>query len=102
MLQYSYLIVVFPFQDYSFYLIEVFLGIFYSLFTTFLFYLQAYASYMKGNLLFEQDQNWETALKNFKNARFIHVSITLDIDIIAAFFFFFFSIKRAPMSLHDN
>ncbi|XP_044503574.1 signal recognition particle subunit SRP68-like [Mangifera indica] len=33
---------------------------------------EAYASYMKGNLLFEQDQNWDTALKNFKNARAVY------------------------------
>lgn len=32
--------------------------------------LQAYAAYMKGNLLFEQDQNWEVALKSFKSARY--------------------------------
>lgn len=31
--------------------------------------MQAYASFMKGNLLFEQDQNWDTALKSFKSAR---------------------------------
>ena len=30
---------------------------------------QAYASYMKGSLLFEQDQNWDVALMNFKSAR---------------------------------
>lgn len=36
-----------------------------------IFHLQAYASYMKGTLLFEQDKNWETALVNFKNARYI-------------------------------
>ncbi|KAI3671465.1 hypothetical protein L1987_87203 [Smallanthus sonchifolius] len=30
---------------------------------------EAYASYMKGNLLFEQDQNWDIALKSFKSAR---------------------------------
>ncbi|KAF5743652.1 Signal recognition particle-related / SRP-related isoform 3 [Tripterygium wilfordii] len=34
--------------------------------------LQAYASYMRGNLLFEQDQNWETALMNFKSARAVY------------------------------
>ncbi|XP_010249222.1 PREDICTED: signal recognition particle subunit SRP68 [Nelumbo nucifera] len=33
---------------------------------------EAYASYMKGNLLFEQDQNWDTALMNFKNARAVY------------------------------
>ncbi|KAK1319784.1 hypothetical protein QJS10_CPB04g00547 [Acorus calamus] len=33
---------------------------------------EAYASYMKGTLLFEQDQNWETALMNFKNARAVY------------------------------
>ncbi|KAI7752335.1 hypothetical protein M8C21_014822 [Ambrosia artemisiifolia] len=30
---------------------------------------EAYASFMKGNLLFEQDQNWDIALKSFKSAR---------------------------------
>ncbi|KAL9991644.1 putative signal recognition particle subunit SRP68, SRP68 domain superfamily [Helianthus debilis subsp. tardiflorus] len=30
---------------------------------------EAYASFMKGNLLFEQDQNWDVALKSFKSAR---------------------------------
>ncbi|KAK9282598.1 hypothetical protein L1049_010815 [Liquidambar formosana] len=34
--------------------------------------LQAYASYMKGNLLFEQDQNWDIALMNFKSARAVY------------------------------
>ncbi|KAM3708890.1 hypothetical protein ACJW31_02G130600 [Castanea mollissima] len=33
---------------------------------------KAYASYMKGNLLFEQDQNWDTALMNFKSARAVY------------------------------
>ncbi|CAM8909650.1 unnamed protein product [Rhodiola kirilowii] len=33
---------------------------------------EAYASYMKGNLLFEQDKNWETALANFRNARAVY------------------------------
>nr|CAD1839978.1 unnamed protein product [Ananas comosus var. bracteatus] len=33
---------------------------------------EAYASYMRGTLLFEQDQNWETALVNFKNARAVY------------------------------
>ncbi|KAK9292431.1 hypothetical protein L1049_020401 [Liquidambar formosana] len=28
-----------------------------------------YASYMKGNLLFEQDQNWDTALMNFQECQ---------------------------------
>ncbi|KAG5041379.1 hypothetical protein JHK85_013855 [Glycine max] len=32
---------------------------------------EAYESYMKGSLLFEQDQNWDVALKNFKSARYI-------------------------------
>ncbi|XP_028073203.1 signal recognition particle subunit SRP68-like [Camellia sinensis] len=32
----------------------------------------AYASYMRGNLLFEQDQNWDIALKSFKNARAVY------------------------------
>ncbi|GLT37421.1 hypothetical protein SLA2020_117390 [Shorea laevis] len=33
---------------------------------------EAYASYMKGNLLFEQDQNWDTALMHFKSARDVY------------------------------
>ncbi|XP_072979213.1 uncharacterized protein [Typha angustifolia] len=33
---------------------------------------EAYASYMKGTLLFEQDQNWGMALMNFKNARAVY------------------------------
>ncbi|GAV92389.1 hypothetical protein CFOL_v3_35768, partial [Cephalotus follicularis] len=33
---------------------------------------EAYASYMKGNLLFEQDQNWDTALMHFKSARAVY------------------------------
>ncbi|PPD73878.1 hypothetical protein GOBAR_DD29199 [Gossypium barbadense] len=33
---------------------------------------EAYASYMKGNLLFEQDRNWDTALRNFKSARSVY------------------------------
>lgn len=33
---------------------------------------EAYASYMKGNLLFEQDKNWDTALMNFKSARAVY------------------------------
>ncbi|XP_078179761.1 signal recognition particle-related / SRP-like protein [Carex rostrata] len=33
---------------------------------------EAYASYMKGTLLFEQDKNWQTALVNFKNARAVY------------------------------
>ncbi|GLT83884.1 hypothetical protein SLE2022_021500 [Rubroshorea leprosula] len=32
----------------------------------------AYASYMKGSLLFEQDQNWDTALMHFKSARAVY------------------------------
>ncbi|KAL6182695.1 hypothetical protein ACLB2K_044108 [Fragaria x ananassa] len=32
-------------------------------------FMDAYASFMKGNLLFEQDRNWDTALLNFKSAR---------------------------------
>jgi hypothetical protein len=32
---------------------------------------QAYASYMKGNLLFEQEKNIEAAMINFKNTRFV-------------------------------
>ncbi|KAK8962898.1 hypothetical protein KSP40_PGU019816 [Platanthera guangdongensis] len=33
---------------------------------------EAYASYMKGTLLFEQDQNWKTALRNFRKARDVY------------------------------
>ncbi|XP_076893630.1 uncharacterized protein LOC143545669 isoform X2 [Bidens hawaiensis] len=33
---------------------------------------EAYASFMKGNLLFEQDQNWDIALKSFKSARVVY------------------------------
>ncbi|KAF8023665.1 hypothetical protein BT93_F0995 [Corymbia citriodora subsp. variegata] len=33
---------------------------------------EAYASYMKANLLFEQDRNWDTALMNFKSARAVY------------------------------
>ncbi|XP_059291456.1 uncharacterized protein LOC132044933 [Lycium ferocissimum] len=33
---------------------------------------EAYAAYMKGSLLFEQDQNWEVALKCFKSARAVY------------------------------
>ncbi|CAN0915913.1 Signal recognition particle subunit SRP68 [Linum grandiflorum] len=33
---------------------------------------EAYASYMNGTLLFEQDKNWETALKNFLSARAVY------------------------------
>ncbi|RYR44894.1 hypothetical protein Ahy_A08g041170 isoform C [Arachis hypogaea] len=33
---------------------------------------EAYASYMKGNLLFEQDQNWDVALMSFKSARAVY------------------------------
>lgn len=33
---------------------------------------EAYANYMKGTLLFEQDHNWETALMNFKSARAVY------------------------------
>lgn len=33
---------------------------------------EAYASYMKGTLLFEQDQNWKAALMNFKKARDVY------------------------------
>ncbi|KAL8095828.1 uncharacterized protein LOC141692615 [Apium graveolens] len=33
---------------------------------------EAYASYMKGNLMFEQDQNWDIALKSFKSARAVY------------------------------
>lgn len=33
---------------------------------------EAYAAYMKGNLLFEQDQNWKAALMNFKKARDVY------------------------------
>jgi signal recognition particle subunit SRP68 len=33
---------------------------------------EAYASYMKGSLLFEQDKNWDIALKSFKSARAVY------------------------------
>ncbi|KAJ8760453.1 hypothetical protein K2173_015120 [Erythroxylum novogranatense] len=33
---------------------------------------EAYASYMNGTLLFEQDRNWDTALKNFISARAVY------------------------------
>ncbi|KAJ4960216.1 hypothetical protein NE237_020126 [Protea cynaroides] len=33
---------------------------------------EAYANYMKGTLLFEQDQNWDTALHHFRNARAVY------------------------------
>ncbi|XP_060192209.1 uncharacterized protein LOC132621801 [Lycium barbarum] len=33
---------------------------------------EAYAAYMKGSLLFEQDQNWDVALKCFKSARAVY------------------------------
>uniref|UniRef100_A0A7N0RH32 Signal recognition particle subunit SRP68 n=1 Tax=Kalanchoe fedtschenkoi TaxID=63787 RepID=A0A7N0RH32_KALFE len=33
---------------------------------------EAYSSYMKGSLLFEQDKNWDTALVNFKSARAVY------------------------------
>ncbi|KAI3882912.1 hypothetical protein MKW92_000419 [Papaver armeniacum] len=32
----------------------------------------AYASFMKGTLLFELEQNWETALMSFKNAKAVY------------------------------
>ncbi|KAI4336390.1 hypothetical protein L6164_014923 [Bauhinia variegata] len=33
---------------------------------------EAYESYMKGNLLFEQDQNWDLALRHFRSARTLY------------------------------
>ncbi|KAK4256902.1 hypothetical protein QN277_006564 [Acacia crassicarpa] len=33
---------------------------------------EAYASYMKGSLLFEQDKNWDVALMHFKSARAVY------------------------------
>ncbi|KAI3954268.1 hypothetical protein MKW98_018092 [Papaver atlanticum] len=33
---------------------------------------EAYASFMKGTLLFELEQNWETALMSFKSARAVY------------------------------
>ncbi|KAG8652718.1 signal recognition particle subunit SRP68 isoform X2 [Manihot esculenta] len=33
---------------------------------------EAYAAYMNGNLLFEQDRTWDTALKNFISARAVY------------------------------
>ncbi|WVZ21845.1 hypothetical protein V8G54_000389 [Vigna mungo] len=38
---------------------------------------EAYESYMKGSLLFEQDQNWDVALKNFKSARYVDSASTI-------------------------
>lgn len=38
---------------------------------------------MKGNLLFEQDQNWDTALMNFKSARCILVIVNIPTHTIA-------------------
>ncbi|KAG6746238.1 hypothetical protein POTOM_050769 [Populus tomentosa] len=35
-------------------------------------YAYAYASYMNGLLLFEQDRNWDTALKNFISSRAVY------------------------------
>lgn len=32
---------------------------------------------MKGSLLFEQDQNWDVALKNFKSARYVDSASTI-------------------------
>lgn len=56
---------------------------------------QAYASYMKGTLLFEQDQNWETALVNFKNARYM--SEHAYFIYILFFFMEFVYILRHPL-----
>lgn len=36
----------------------------------YIFGRQAYAAYMKGNLLLEREDDWDVALKNFKNARY--------------------------------
>lgn len=33
---------------------------------------EAYAAFMKGNLLFEQDKNWDIAVKCFKSARAVY------------------------------
>ncbi|CAN6443184.1 unnamed protein product [Victoria cruziana] len=33
---------------------------------------EAYASYMKGTLLFEQEKNWDAALTNFRSARAVY------------------------------
>ena len=38
-------------------------------------FLQAYASYMKGALFFEQDKNIEAAMINFKNTRFVKLCL---------------------------
>lgn len=38
---------------------------------------------MKGNLLFERDQNWDMALMNFKSARCILVYINKQTSTIA-------------------
>ncbi|KAF5793046.1 putative signal recognition particle subunit SRP68, SRP68 domain superfamily [Helianthus annuus] len=47
---------------------------------------EAYASFMKGNLLFEQDQNWDVALKSFKSAR---QAILFTKRVFFSFSFFF-------------
>ncbi|CAI9113741.1 OLC1v1014407C1 [Oldenlandia corymbosa var. corymbosa] len=39
------------------------------------FEAEAYASFMRGTLLFEQEQNWEVALKSFKNASAVYVEL---------------------------
>ncbi|KAG8388156.1 hypothetical protein BUALT_Bualt02G0096600 [Buddleja alternifolia] len=46
---------------------------------------EAYASYMKGNLLFEQDQHWDIALKCFKNARKAVVALNCTCSMLANF-----------------
>lgn len=40
---------------------------------------EAYASYMKGALFFEQDKNIDAAMINFKNTRFVEFCLFQDI-----------------------
>ncbi|KAF5177744.1 Signal recognition particle subunit srp68 [Thalictrum thalictroides] len=42
---------------------------------------EAYASYMKGSLLFELDKNWDIALLNFKNARAVYEALGKNGDL---------------------
>ena len=52
-------------------------------------FLQAYASYMKGALFFEQDKNIEAAMINFKNTRFVKLSLFfLEFTIIRVWHYF--------------
>jgi hypothetical protein len=60
-------------------------------------FLQAYASYMKGALFFEQDKNIEAAMINFKNTRFVKLCLfcqnlrSLEFGIISCVEFFYCS-----------